>query len=281
MRSTSPLLVSGIVFVLLALGCKSQFEQVRTSGDPDLLLSKANAYYDGEEYLRAQTLYELAIPTFRGKKEAELISFRYAYTYYNIGSYLLASYYFKNFTQTFGASQYREEADFMSAYSNYELSPVFRLDQSYTQKAIDAFQEFVNQYPNSERVTLANNLIDEMRAKLEKKALESATLYYDIREYQSAIQSFDNVLKDFPDTDNAEEVRYLSVRSAYLFASNSFVEYQKERYTDVIERGPQFLRRYPQSKYRRDVESYISDSEKRLKQLEDARYQSQSTRTRS
>ena len=267
-----------VTVLLLATGCKSEFERIRTSGDPEMLLSKANAYYDDEQYLRAQTLYELAIPTFRGRKEAELISFRYAYTYYNMGSFLLASYYFKNFAQTFGASQYREEADFMAAYSNYELSPVYRLDQSYTEKAIEAFQEFVNQYPNSDRVNLVNNLIDEMRAKLEVKAYEAAKLYTDVGQYQSAIQSFDNLLKDFPDTDNAEEVRYLIVRSAYELASNSFVEYQRERYEVVLERGETYLQRYTNGEYSREVRNYVENSEKRLKQLEDVRYQSTSAR---
>ncbi len=281
MKSTFQLFAITMGALLLFSGCRSQFERVRTSGDPNLLLEKANAYFEDGEYLRAQTLYELAIPTFRGRKEAELISFRYAYTYYNLGSYLLASYYFKNFAQTFGASQYREEADFMVAYSNYELSPVFRLDQSYTEKAIEAFQEFINQYPRSERVGQANLLINEMRAKLEVKAFESAKLYFDLQEYRSAIQSFENLLTDFPETNRAEEIRFLIVRSAYLLASNSFVERQQERYEEVLERAREFLRRYDTSGYRKDVVEFRVNAEKRLKQLEDVRYQSQGARSRS
>ena len=56
----------------MALGaCKSQFEEVRTSNDPTKILKVANEYYEKEDYLKAQTLYELVIPFYRGKTEAE------------------------------------------------------------------------------------------------------------------------------------------------------------------------------------------------------------------
>ncbi|MEL6357815.1 MAG: outer membrane protein assembly factor BamD, partial [Bacteroidota bacterium] len=64
------------VALLLGSGCRSEFERVRTSGDPKLLLDKANFYFEAEEYQKAQTLYELVIGPFRGTKEAEQISFR-------------------------------------------------------------------------------------------------------------------------------------------------------------------------------------------------------------
>ncbi|MEL7222989.1 MAG: outer membrane protein assembly factor BamD, partial [Bacteroidota bacterium] len=183
----------GVLFLLLFVSCKSEFEQIRTSGDPATILEKADAYFEEEEYLKAQTLYELIISSYRGRPEAELISYNYAYTYYNLEQYILAAYYFKNFATTYGASRYQEEAEFMHAYSNYELSPTYRLDQSYTLKAIESFQEFVNQHPNSDKVDQCNRLIDEMRAKLEVKDFESAKLYADLQQYQAAIRSFDNL----------------------------------------------------------------------------------------
>ncbi|MEL7161869.1 MAG: outer membrane protein assembly factor BamD, partial [Bacteroidota bacterium] len=191
--------ISPFIFLLavtfLTFSCRSEFETIRTSGDPKLVLAKADEFYAAEEYQRAQTLYELSIAPYRGQAEAEEIAFRYAYTYYYTRQYVLASYYFKNFATTYGGSTLREEADFMSAYSNYQLSPVYRLDQSYSNKAIEGFEEFANRYPNSERVNEANRLIDEMRAKMEKKDFESAKLYVDLRRFESAQRSFENVLK--------------------------------------------------------------------------------------
>ncbi|MCI5081959.1 MAG: outer membrane protein assembly factor BamD [Saprospiraceae bacterium] len=244
--------------------CKSEFERIRTSGDVKAIYEKAEAYYAEEEYQKAQTLYELIIGSYRGRKEAEDIYYKYAYTYYHLGRYILAAYYFKNFSSTYSTSDYREEIDFMAAYSYYELSPNYRLDQSYTSKAIDDFQLFVNTYPQSERVTQCNRLIDEMRLKLEKKAFEGAKLYYDLRQYQAAIQTFENVLKDFPETGNIEEIRYMIIRSSYELAENSVVDKQRERYTDVIKETSEFAKRYSDSRFLKEVNNLREKAEDKL-----------------
>ncbi len=267
--------------VFLLASCKSEFEKVRSGGDAAKMLEAADKYYEEEEWQKAQTLYELIVGSYRGKKEAEDIYFNYAYTYYYLGRYLLASYYFKNFSTTFGGSTKKEEADYMIAYSYYQLSPTFRLDQTNTEKAIESFQTFVNTYTQSPRVEQCNKLIDEMRLKLEKKTFEGGKLYFDLRQYQSATQTFENLLKDFPETPNAEEVRYMIAKAAYLLAQNSFVERQQERYLDAQEKAEEFVGRYDSGEYLKEVRLMLANSKKRLKQLEDVRYQNPGARTRS
>ena len=266
-----------LFLALLLVGCRSEFETIRTSTDPALILQKADAYYDAGEYQRAQTLYELVIAPYRGRAEAEQIAYRYAYTYYYTEQYVLASYYFKNFATTYGGSPLREEADFMSAYSNYQLSPTYRLDQSYSVKAIEGFEEFANRYPNSERVDEANGLIDEMRAKMELKDFESAKLYMDIERYESALVSFENVLKEYPETKRAEEIRYLMTKVEYEYADRSFRLRKPERLEATIDLANNFLERFPTSQYRDEVTTILAKSQKELNDLADVRYQSTGT----
>jgi outer membrane protein assembly factor BamD len=121
MRNT---LVWFLFLVIFISSCKSEFERVRTSSDAELILNKAFEYYEKEKYQRAQTLFDLVLTTVRGDARAEKAYFQYAYTHYHQKQFLLAAYYFKNFSNTFLNSPYREEAAFMSAYSNYLLSPV-------------------------------------------------------------------------------------------------------------------------------------------------------------
>ncbi len=258
--------------LLMMVSCKSEFEKIRGSGDPELLYKKANEFYEAEQYQKAQTLYELVISSFRGRPEAEEIYYRYADTYYKLGQYILASYYFKNFSQTYTTSPLREEVDFMSAYSNYQLSPTFRLDQTYSLKAIEEFQIFVNTYPRSERVEECNNLIDQMRAKLERKTFETGKLYLDLQMYQSATHVFENLLKDYPDTKNGEEVGYMIIKSAYLLATNSIVDKKQDRYEDVKVKTTRFLNRYPNSTYSKEISTIQSESLKALNQLTNVGY---------
>lgn len=254
-----------LVFVVLNTSCKSEFEKIRSSGDVDLLYKKAYEYYEAEEYQKAQSLFELIIGSYRGKKELEDIYFKYAYTYYNLNRFILASYYFKNFANTFPNSSMREDADFMSAYSNYQLSPSFRLDQSYSLKAIDEFQLFANTYPESERVEEANRLIDGMRKKLEEKAFDEGRLYYDLRQYQASMHSFETTLKDFPETDRAEEIRYMIIKAGFYLAENSIVTKKEERYKEVTKKAEIFQRLYPTSEYYNEVVTFDKKSQNKLK----------------
>ena len=265
---TSPLLFPFLLLCVLLSACRSEYETIRTSGNPEAILAKADEYYEAEEYQKAQSLYELSIAPFRGTADAEKIAYRYAYTYYYTKQFVLASYYFKNFATTYGGSTLKEEADFMSAYSNYRLSPIYRLDQSYSAKAIEGFEEFANRYPESERVSESNRLIDEMRAKMETKDFESAKLYMDIRRFESAQRSFENVLKDYPETKRGEEIRYLMAKAQYQYAVLSFATRQFERFQKAEELIENFLGRYPDSDYADELQGYLKKSQSELKRLE-------------
>ncbi len=254
-----------LVGIFALTSCKTEYEKVRTSGDPDRIYKKALEYYEEEDYLKAQTLMEAALPFFRGRAEAEDLYFKTAYTYYRLKDYLLAAHYFENFGRTFLNSKYREEADFMAANSYYRSSPSYMLDQAYTKKAIEYFQIFANRYPQSKRIGEVNRLIDLLRGKLEKKAFYDAKLYYDMEDYLAANTAFKDILVSFPDIDNVEEVRYLLVKSHYNLAINSVYSKQDERMKGALEEGVKFLKRYPKTKYRKEVKSYIKTLKSKLK----------------
>ncbi len=257
-----------IVLIVSSLtACKSEFEQVRISNDPQRILAESIRYYDKGDYLRAQTLMELILNQYRGTSQGEELFFKYAYTHYHLGSYQLAATYFTNFANTFAYSAYTEEADFMTAYSYYKQSPSFRLDQDPSVKAIDAFQDFANKYPESERVAQCNILIDELRAKLEEKAYAQGVLYYDLGQYQAAITSFENMLSDFPESARAEEVRFLMLKASYEYAVNSVYDKRAERYEEANERYKEYLSRYPKGKHLNDAREINKHVESNVKNL--------------
>jgi outer membrane protein assembly factor BamD len=258
--------ISSLLLITLGLtACKTSFEKVRVSNDPALIYSTADKYFEEGKWLKAQSLYEIVIPFYRGKQEGEKLFYNYAYTHYNLGDYILSHHYFKSFATTFYTSEFKEDASFMAAYSNYQLSPNFRLDQSYSDKAIDDFQLFVNTFPNSERVDECNTLIDELRAKKEAKAFDECILYYNLKQYQAAITSFDNMLKDYPETKKAEEIRYIILLSHFNLAKNSIFEKKLDRYNETLALIDKFLKKYPKSEYRKDIRNLKKETEKAIK----------------
>lgn len=261
MRKTFVLLMA-----LSLLGaCKSEYERVRTSGDADLILKKAYEYYGKGEYQRSQGLFDLVLNTLRGGKEAEKAYFHHAYTYYHQKQYMLAAYYFRNFSNTFTTSSYREEATFMAAYSNYLLSPSFRLDQSSTRQAIEDFQLFANLFPNSPRVAECNKYIDILRRKLEQKAFAEGELYFNLRQYRSSVVSFENLLRDYPESPDVERVRYLIAKASLLLSQNSILEKKPERYQETITRCNDFLEKHPSGKYAKEVRQMRQTAEREMR----------------
>jgi len=262
------LLQALLAIVLIGfISCKPEFEKIRTSGDSKLIYEKANAYYDDGEWYKAQQLFEMLINSYRGKVKAEEVYFKYAYTHYNLGQYILSKYYFKSFAKTFPNSVNREEADFMQAYSMYKQSPDYRLDQKATVEAIDLFQQFADTYPNSERVPECNKLIIELRGKLEKKAFEEGYLYYKMGDYQAATISFENLLKDFPESKDVERVRFLIVKGNYELARKSIIGKQRERYENALEYAKLFKHKYSKSKYLADVNTMMENTLKKINKL--------------
>ncbi len=253
--------------IFLASACKSSFERTRTSGNAEVILTKAFDYYEKKNYQRALTLFELVINTLRGDARAEKAFYEYAQCHYKTKQYLLAAFYFKNFSNTFTNSPLREEAAFMAAYSNYQLSPSFRLDQKASESAIEEFQIFVNLFPSSEKVAQCNQLIDELRRKLEQKAFAEGQLYYDLRQYQSAVISFDNLLRDYPESPDVERVRYLIAKGSFLLAENSIVERKEERYGESATRCNDFLEKYPSGKYSKEIKQTLNDAEQAQKSV--------------
>jgi outer membrane protein assembly factor BamD len=266
MRKTTGWLLFSLA-LFLTPACKSTYEKVRTSGDADLILTKAFEYYDKKQYQRALSLFDLVLNTLRGDSRAEKAYYQYAYCHYNTKQYLLAAYYFKTFSNTFANSPFREESAFMSAFSNYQLSPVYRLDQGNTQTAIEEFQLFVNLFPKSTRVDECNKLIDGLRRKLEEKAFAEGQLYYDLRQYQSAVLSFDNLLRDYPESPDVERVRYLIAKSSFLLSANSVIEKKVDRYNETITRCEDFIEKYPSGKYFKEVKQLKKDAEQARKNV--------------
>lgn len=249
------------------ISCKPEFEKILNSGNSDLIFEKASAYYNDEEWFKAQQLYEKLINSYRGKVKAEEVYFKYAYTHYYMEQFILAKYYFKSFAKTFPNSTNREESDYMVGYCMYRQSPDYKLEQESTQEAIEQFQQFVDTYPNSERLKEVNQLMLKLRTKLEKKSFEEGYLYYKMGEYQAATISFENLLRDFPESKDVERVRYLIVKGNFELARKSVIKKQKERYEKAYEYAKLFKHKYTKSKHLAEVNTMIKKTLNKIKKL--------------
>ncbi len=255
-----------LICILIAFGCKSKFEKLREGNDTAKKYKEALRLYNKKDYTRALILFDDLMQRYKGRTEAEDLSFYFAYTNYYLKDYTTARYQFKQFADTYPSSPRSEECRYMTAYCFYLESPKASLDQENTLKAIEALQLFINLYPKSTRVTEASKLIQDLRDKLEKKAFENAKLYYitgayDPSNYKSAIIAFKNVLRDYPDTKYAEEIEFLELKSQYIYAKNSLEIKQEERFGEAVTMLNDFKEKYTTSKFLKEAEEIRKNSE--------------------
>ncbi len=255
-------ILGGLLIVLiLAVGsCKSKFEKLKASNDNAKKYKEAIRLYNKHDYSKALELFDVLVTRYRGQEQAEDLYYYYAYTNYKLRDYTSARYHFKTFADTYPTSSRAEECRFMAAYCYYLDSPIFSLDQTNTQSAIDNLQLFINLYPKSERVAEASKLIQNLRDKLEEKSYANSKLYLTIGDYQAAVISFGNSLRDYPDTKYAEEMEFLTIKAQYLYAKASSEYFQEDRFTLAITDADQFKEKYPKSQYLADVESLKKDA---------------------
>ena len=241
-----------VLAVLLLVSCGKHHKLLKST-DNEAKYAAAIDYYEKQDYYRSLQLFQTLINFYQGTDKAEQMQFYYAYCHYHQRDYILASYYFKRFVNNYPRSRFAEEALFMNAYCYYLDSPYSSLDQTNTYTAIKELQLFIDYYPDSERLSEATDLINMLRAKLQRKDIDIASIYFKMRLYESAIRSFENILKEYPDTDYKEQILYNILRSYYNYAVNSISIKQLERYQSALDAYNELVFHYPDSKFLRDA----------------------------
>ena len=241
------------IYIFLIFSSCSKYQKVLKSDDFSFKFKKAVEYYQSEEFNKALPIFDELRTIMLGKEKMEEVSYYFAYSHYSTGDLISAAYLFDLFSKNYPNSKYVEECAFMSAYCYYLLAPDYSLDATNNYKGINALQNFVNYYPYSKRNDECNKYIDELRKKLALKAFSNAKQYFTTQNYKSALVAFNNVLIDFPSTNNREEIQYLIVKSSFLLAINSISKKIEERLSNTLDAYEQFKDNYSNSEYLKEL----------------------------
>ncbi|MEO0896281.1 MAG: outer membrane protein assembly factor BamD [Bacteroidota bacterium] len=229
--------------------------------------SAAFFYYRNGDYEKASFLFEELQPAYRGTGRAKDILYHYAYAKFNSGLYIVSSYQFDRYAKLFPADEKTPECTYMVAESFFRESAPSYLDQSFTKKAIEQYQLFINNYPDATQIGEANERIKELRERLAKKEFDTAELYFDLENYKAAVSSFQTMMEEYPDSRYREEAQLFLVRSAFQLAENSVQEKRKNRYLDAIDFYERFVDAYPNSVFKKDAENTYLKIKKALGKL--------------
>ncbi len=270
----APILLTLCSLILVLSGCTTKLVKLERSNSYGELFNGAVAFYEKGQYGKAKILLERIQPFYRGSEYSEKIRYYWAYCEYYSGLYQLAAYQFDVFYSTYARSPLAEEAQYMEAYSLYLDSPGPDLEQTSSQDAVLAMQNFLNKYPASQYYEEANEIIDELQVRFETKAYRTAKLYYKLstglsyRNYlEAALVSFQSFKSDYPDSKFNEELMFLSIETSFKLADNSITSLKKERYDKTINFYKDFVDRFPVSGFSEKAKDYYDQSINALNKL--------------
>lgn len=262
---------------LLMCSCASEFNAVYKYGDQEAKYEYAKEFFARGKFQQAATLLEELVTMKKGTEEAQECLYMLGMAQYNNQDYQAASETFKKYGASYPRGIYAEPAAFYVGQSLFESSPEPRLDQSPTNGAINAYQQFMDLYPDSKLRNKAQERLYVLYDKLIQKEYLSAELYYNLGGYFGNINSNDesnynasiitaqNALKTYPYCSLREEFMLLIMKSKFQLAENSTQEKRLERYRDAEDECYGFINEFPESKNVATAEKYIAKCKKVIK----------------
>jgi outer membrane protein assembly factor BamD len=262
---------------LLALtltGCGGEYNKVFKSDDLDYRYEYAKQSFAEGKYARAASLLIDLITPKKGSDDAQEALYMLGMSEYMSHDYESASATFKKYYQTYPKGVYAEQACYYVGQSLYEGAPEPRLDQTPTIGAINAYQQFMDFFPDSELRPKAQERLFELQDKLVQKELLSAQLYYNLggyfgnvnsqneSNYISCIITAQNALKQYPYSKWREDFSLLVMKSKYELAENSSEDKRLDRYRDAEDECYGFLNEFPDSKNASMAQRFIDRCKK-------------------
>jgi len=155
---------------------------------------------DWDETIRVFERFIFADPTHPRMVEARLYLAR---AYFNRDDYLTAVSEFTRILDRHPGHPMAPEASLGICQAYVALSPHIERDQTYTTQAFNACDNVIQDFGGFEVSLEAEDLRDRMREKLAEKELTRGNFYFQRKMYDSGIIYFNGILTDYPGSQTA------------------------------------------------------------------------------
>ena len=230
-----------LVLLLFFWSCSGSVDTTQMT--PEEHFEYAMSLFNDEDYEDALKEFQAILLQFPGSSVNDDAQYYLGFTYFKREQYLLAAYEFSKLIRNIPASPFVADAQYGLAESYYQLSPPYQLDQSYTKKAIEEFQAFLDFFPSNSRAEEAEQKINELNMKLAEKEYNSAYIYEKMEYYSAAIDYYTYVYETYHDTKYAPLALYNKI--------NLLID--KGRTEEALNNISTFLERYPDHPYAREL----------------------------
>ena len=267
------LFILAVAATMMFSSCAVEFNRVYKSVDYDYKYEFAKECFARGKFSQAITLLQELVTIQKGTENAEECLYMLAMAQFCDRDYETASMTFKKYFKTYPKGRYAEQACYYVGQSLFMSMPDPRLDQTPTMGAINAFQEFMDYYPESHLRGRAQQKMIELEDNLVSKEYMSARLYYYLggyfgnctnggSNYEACIVTAENALKQYPYSDLREDFCVLIMKSKYELAVQSVDEKRVQRYRDAEDECYAFISEFPESEEIDTAEKFIEKCKK-------------------
>lgn len=262
-----------LLCIALLSSCAAEFNRVYKSNDTDYKYEFAKECFANGKFNQAVVLLQELVTIQKGTDKAQECLYMLGMAQFCDRDYESASATFKKYFTSYPKGIFAEQAAFYIGQSLYQSTPEPRLDQTATVSAINAYQEFIDYFPESSYKERAQRRLYELQDKLILKEYLSARLYYNLGDYfgnctnggsnyEACIVTAENTLKTYPFTSMREDFYILIMKSKYELAQQSVEEKRIDRYREAEDECYGFINEFPDSKERATAEKYIENAKK-------------------
>jgi len=212
------LLSFALITMVLISGCSGSKEAA--TEEPKRELTYIERYENGlksfeeKKYYKGLEDFNFVVFNAPGSDIADDAQFYLASSHFEMKEYIIAIDEYRQLLRRWPKSDLYEETRFKIAECYYKQSPGYQRDTQYILKAINAYQDFIDEYPFSEQRPMAESRIRELRSGLAKKVFEAGELYMVLREWNAAIITFQEMLDSYYESDLVN-VTHLNMAECY------------------------------------------------------------------
>jgi len=196
-----------LLTLLLAAGCGGSLKESSRQGTADF--PTARSAYDRGDHLEAIADFKAYVEQYPGTDKTDDALYYLGLSYIQEKDYALASAQFDRLLRDFPTSSFQADALMDLARCDDLQSHPAPLDQTETERALQRYNQFVDQYPDHPRVAEAKARMKVLRDRLAEKLIRSGRLYAKLRRDRASEFYLRRLLTEYPDSKWVKEANQL------------------------------------------------------------------------
>jgi outer membrane protein assembly factor BamD len=239
-----------MILILFGIGCSGRSPEPTWTAEE--YYHYAIELYEDQDYFEATNEFTVIILRYPGSTVADSAQYFLGMSHYMLDEFIISAAEFSKLVNNMPQSPLVPDAQYMLGMSYYNMSPRPALDQEYTEKALRAFQLYVEDFPGHKNREEVEKKLMELREKLAEKAFLNAELYRKMVWYQSSLIYYDIVLERYYDTSWADDAM---LGKAIVYTEIGEWQEAKKVLLELEEKFPNTDLSYTITRYMRKVET--------------------------